>query len=35
MKGTLAIGQIGGPRLGYHNFEKVTSGQPTWFNLEL
>ena len=33
----LAVGQIGigGPRLGYQNFEEVTSGHPTWFNLEL
>ena len=26
---------IGRPRLGYHNLEEVTSGHPTWFNLEL
>ena len=36
-KEALAVGQIGigGPRLGYQNLEGVTSGHPTWFNLEL
>ena len=36
-KGTLALWQmcIGGPRLGYQNLEGVTSGHPTWSNLEL
>ena len=37
-KGALAVGQIGierGPRLGYQNLDEVTSGHPTWFNLEL
>ena len=33
----LALGQmcIGGPRLGYQHLEDVTSGHPTWSNLEL
>ena len=33
----LAAGQmcIGEPRLWYLNLEEVTSGHPTWFNLEL
>ena len=36
-KEALAVGQmcIGGPRLRYQNLEEVTSGHPTWSNLEL